>query len=298
MSSEPVGSITVAEAYAHCERITRTEARNFSYGIRLLPPVKRRALSAVYAMARRIDDIGDGDLPSDDKVGMLADIRKALHNLDEDPADDTEPDPVLVALRDAAEVCQLPLSAFDELIDGCESDVRGHSYQTFEDLTDYCRCVAGSIGRLSLGVFGSSDPIEASRLANTLGIALQITNVLRDLTEDHVSSRVYLPIEDMETFGCRVTVGDGGWSAADPERVAALVRFEADRAEQLYDVGLRLLPMLDRRSAACTGAMAGIYHRLLGRIRADPAAVLRGRVRLSPWTKARVAAVALAGGRP
>jgi 15-cis-phytoene synthase len=280
----------VAAAYRHCEQLTRTEAKNFFYGIRLLPPEKRRALSAVYAFARRIDDIGDGSLPAPKKLALLDEARGAAAGPGGYPQD-----PTLVGLADAARRFPIPLSAFGELIDGCAADVRGTSYQTFDELLHYCRCVAGSIGRLSLGVFGASDPRAAEPLADALGVALQLTNILRDIREDHAGGRVYLPAEDIERFGCQLAPGSPA-PAGDPGNLADLVRFEAQRARGWYATGLGLLPHLDRRSAACTAAMAGIYRRLLDRIAAAPAVALRGRMSLSGWEKMWVAARSLAGG--
>jgi phytoene synthase len=282
----------VAVAYGYCERVTRTEARNFSYGIRLLPPDKRRALSAVYAFARRIDDIGDGSLPAPEKLARLEDARAALGSL-MNGSDGRSEDPVLAALGDAASRFPIPLPAFGELIDGCSADVRGTEYETFDDLVLYCRCVAGSIGRLSLGVFGAADQAQAEPLADALGIALQLTNILRDIREDHLGGRVYLPAEDLKRFGCTLPA-DGQPPAPDP--FVPLIEFEAERARGWYATGLRLLPMLDRRSAACTAAMAGIYRRLLDRIAAAPAAVLERRISLPTWEKALVATRSLAGG--
>lgn len=279
----------LTEAYRECERITWTQARNFAYGIRLLPAGKRRGLAVIYAFARRIDDIGDGTMPPEEKITALEEARRAVLDLSSpDPAD-----PVLLALADTGRNFPVPMEAFGELIDGCVADVRGTSYQTFEDLLYYCRCVAGSIGRLSLGVFGTSgaksgDREEASRLADSLGVALQLTNILRDIREDHANGRVYLPAEDLVKFDCNL-------DDPDTAQFTRLVEFEAERARDWYATGMQLLPMLDRRSAACTGAMAGIYRRLLDRIAAQPAAVLRGRVSLSAGEKAVVAVKALAG---
>lgn len=279
----------IRAAYRRCEEITWSQARNFSYGIRLLPPAKRGALAAVYAFARRIDDIGDGQLPAGDKLHALAAARADLAELSAgrpDPAD-----PVQVALADAGSRFPIPLAAFGELIDGCEADVRGTSYGTFDDLLHYCRCVAGSIGRLSLGVFGTADRDAAVPLADSLGVALQLTNILRDIAEDYRNGRIYLPAEDFQRFGATLAAnGD-----SDSGSLAKLVAFEADRARDWYATGLRLVPMLDRRSAACTGAMAGIYFRLLEHIAAAPAAVLSQRVSLSGREKAMVAARSLAG---
>ena len=292
----PAAALDVRTAYRHCEQVTRQQAKNFSYGISLLPGDKRRALSAVYAYARRIDDIGDGTLPDAEKLSSLESERGSVASLSEavQGSDDSKisDDPVLFALRDAATRFPIPVQAFGELIDGCEADVRGVSYATFDDLRYYCRCVAGSIGRLSLGVFGTSDPQQAVPLADSLGVALQLTNILRDIREDYASGRVYLPAEDFARFGCAL----GADPAADPGqgRLTALVEFEADRARAWYAQGLALMPLLDRRSAASAGAMAGIYYRLLENIAASPAAVLTRRVSLSAREKAAVAVRSLA----
>jgi 15-cis-phytoene synthase len=276
--------VDLDEAYRECERITWTQARNFAYGIRLLPAHKRRGLAVIYAFARRIDDIGDGTMPPEDKIAALEDARLAIGDL----AAASAGDPVLLALADVERNFPVPLQAFGELIDGCIADVRGTSYGTFEDLLHYCRCVAGSIGRLSLGIYGTSrDPEQAAELADSLGVALQLTNILRDVREDYQNGRVYLPSEDLAKFGVDL-------EGTSPQ-FSQLVEFEVERARDWYATGMGLLPMLDWRSAACTGAMAGIYRRLLERIAAQPAEVLRGRMSLSTGEKAVVAVKALAG---
>jgi phytoene synthase len=284
----------VAAAYRHCEQVTRTQARNFAYGIALLPRPKRQALSAVYAFARRIDDIGDGTLPAADKLAELAAARAAVTALTGADTATVAGDPVLVALADAAVRFAIPLSAFADLIEGCEADVRGVSYATFAELEHYCRCVAGSIGRLSLGVFGTGDPAVASPLADDLGVALQLTNILRDIREDLGNGRVYLPQEDLDRFGCRLSAGQQDGLAGDAA-LQRLVLFEAQRAREWYATGLRLMPLLDRRSAASAGAMAGIYRRLLDHIAAAPATALASRMSLPARQKAMVAARSLAG---
>ena len=287
----------LTEAYRECERITWSQARNFAYGIRLLPYEKRRGLAVIYAFARRIDDIGDGtlpgqqaDMPAEQKIADLEAARQAVLDLDGANLNGASlDDPVLLALADVKRNFPVPMEAFGELIDGCVADVRGTRYETFEDLHHYCRCVAGSIGRLSLGIFGTRhDQQEAARLADSLGVALQLTNILRDIREDHENGRVYLPAEDLVKF-------DVDLDAPNASQFTRLMEFEAERARDWYATGWRLLPMLDRRSAACTGAMAGIYRQLLERIAAQPGAVLNSRVSLSTGEKAMVAARALAG---
>ncbi|WP_328953843.1 presqualene diphosphate synthase HpnD [Kitasatospora purpeofusca] len=282
-------------AYRYCEAVTGLQARNFSYGIRLLPEPKRLAMSALYALARRVDDIGDGDLPDDRKAEALLRTRELLDEIRAGSVAEDDTDPIKVALADTARRFPIDLGGFDELIDGVEMDLKGAEYQTYEELKVYCRCVAGAIGRLSLGVYGCDDPERGARYADTLGLALQLTNILRDLREDALNGRTYLPMEDLVRFGCQE-----GFARPRPPvgaDFAGLVSFEAARAQAAFEEGLRLLPMLDRRSRACTAAMAGIYHRLLGRIAADPESVLRGRVSLPGWEKAYVALSGLAGGR-
>jgi phytoene synthase len=296
------------EAYQQCEQITWEQARNFAYGIRLLPRDKRRSLAAVYAFARRIDDIGDGDLPPETKAAHLEEARGQVNLLVEAVKDTattgpTPPafdgtDPVLVALADTGARFDVPLIAFTELIDGCLADVNQASYKTFDDLLWYCRCVAGSIGRLSLGIYGARHPEKQAKLADDLGVALQITNILRDVREDFRNDRIYLPAEDLTRFGIEFAPfgePEPFPSEAMQARFATLVEFEAARAREWYGSGLRLLATIDRRSAACTGAMAGIYRRLLDRIAANPHAVLEGRMSLPGSEKALVAAEALAG---
>ena len=281
--------VELTQAYHECERITWSQARNFAYGIRLLPPAKRRGLAAIYAFARRVDDIGDGTLPAGQKIAALQDARHDVLDLTQPHPDD----PVLIALADVEATFGVPIAAFGELIDGCVADVRGTAYATFEDLHHYCRCVAGSIGRLSLGIFGTRhDTVKAAGLADSLGVALQLTNILRDIREDYANGRVYLPAEDLAKFDC----DPAALNSAEPQPpFVKLIEFEVERARDWYATGMALLPMLDRRSAACTGAMAGIYRRLLERIAADPPAVLRGRMSLSGQEKAAVAVQALAG---
>src|SRR5262249_45173784 len=156
-----------------------------------------------YALARRIDDVGDGDLPPTEKMRQLGALRSAI-------ADSSPSDPVLVAVRDAAGRHPIPFGAFSELIDGGGRHVVGVSFEPFDELVDYCRCVAGSVGRLCLAVFGSRDPVRGPTYANSLGIALQQTNILRDIREDLSNGRVYLPAEDLARFGVTLRLDSYG----------------------------------------------------------------------------------------
>lgn len=268
-------------AYRHCEAVTREQAANFYYGIRLLPAPKRRAMCAVYAFARRVDDIGDGDENADRKLALLAEARTDLA--------DRNGGPVGLALADVERQFELPREALFDLLDGVEMDVREVRYETFEQLVIYCRRVAGSIGRLCLAIFGSTNMAEAAPLADDLGVAMQLTNILRDVREDLERGRVYLPEEDLRRFGCEDLL------AAPPEQFARLVGFEVARAHEWFTRGLELLALIDARSGSCVLAMSGIYQRLLERIDRDPTAVREHGLSLATWEKTWVALRSLSG---
>jgi phytoene synthase len=303
----PAASPT-AEAYALCEQITRSEARNFYYGIRLLPVGKRQAMSAVYAFARRVDDIGDGSLADEEKLRRLDELDTLLAELG--PVT-REPlvDPVMLALADASARFELPGDALAELIAGVRMDVLGASYEHFEELVLYCRRVAGGIGRLCLAIFGWSDHRAAAwapSAADDLGVAMQLTNILRDLHEDAARGRVYLPREDLLHFGL---LGADGQESGGQQELAGtllslhgasgpfdrLIAFEVRRAREWFARGMSLMEQLDRRSSACVLAMIGIYRRLLDRIAARPAATLEERLSLPTGEKLWVATQSMLG---
>jgi phytoene synthase len=288
-----IPALEIEHAYRRCEAITREEAANFFYGIRLLPRSKRQAMSAVYAFARRVDDIGDGNLDPEAKLAALAAERGVLADIAAGGPDSAE-DAVAVGLAHAYRHYELPLDALEHLVDGVQADVLGTTYETFDELLDYCRHVAGSIGRLCLAIFTGAtarDGNGASELADDLGVAMQLTNILRDVREDHDRGRVYLPAEDLRRFGCEDLF------AAPPDKAAELIRFEAARADEWFNHGLKLVELLDRRSAACVLAMTGIYRGILDRIALAPAEVLEQRISLPVWEKAWVAARSLGRGQ-
>ncbi len=323
--SQGKSPVALERAYSHCESITRREAANFYHGIRLLTPARRRAMCAVYAFARRIDDIGDGGLPPARKLSLLDEQDRALTGL----AEEAPEDDVLMALSDAYVRFDIPPDALRALIAGVRMDVEDVRYETFDELVVYCRRVAGAIGRACLAIFALRDPggmdrAAADRLADDLGVALQLTNILRDIREDAHRGRVYLPAEDLRRYGVTAIRGGNGpegasggngpgeisrgngsdWRELDRidgpelEQVQALIRFQASRAREWFDRGLALAPLLDRRSRACLLAMARIYNRLLDRIAAHPERVLHERVSLPVHEKAWVAARSMLGGGP
>ena len=263
----------VDAAYAEVERLTRREARNFAYGIRVLPKDQRRAISAIYAFARRVDDVADGGLPVEEKRECLHSLRAAL---DSPPAD-----PMLVALADARSRYAVPPGALHDLVDGGLQDTEQDRYADFAELDGYCRRVAGAVGVACVAVYGSDDVERAA----TLGVALQLINIMRDVSEDWGLGRVYLPQDELAAYG--VTEDDiaAGRTGA---HWRALMGFQASRARAHLDEGLGLLQSLDSRSAACVSTFAGLYRTTLDRIESRGFDVFDGSVRLSPFTKLRI----------
>jgi 15-cis-phytoene synthase len=267
-------AVTANRAYAEVERLTRRRARNFAYGIMVLPRDKRRAIAAIYAFARRVDDLADGDLSVDEKRARLEGLGAAI---DQPPGDDA----MLVALADARQRFPIPAQALRDLVAGGLQDLDQTRYTNFEELLGYCRKVAGAVGVACVAVYGSDD-VER---AETLGIALQLINILRDVREDWELGRVYLPQDDLASFD--VTEADiGAGRATDAWR--ALMTFEAERARAYLQDGLGLLRSLDSRSALCVSTFAGLYRATLDRIEARGFDVFDGPPHLSTLTKLRI----------
>ena len=265
----------VDQAYAEVQRVTRARAKNFAYGIMVLPREKRRAVAAIYAFAREVDDVADGDLPPEEKRVRLEALRAAL---DDPPPSPMHLAPMHVALTDARARFGIPRDALSALVDGGLQDLEQTRYATFDELRAYCEKVAGAVGIACVAVYGSDD-VER---AQTLGIALQLINIMRDVAEDLALGRVYLPQDELARFG----VGE----LAPTPQWRELMAFQAARARAHLDEGLRLLDSLDRRSALCVGTFAGLYRGQLDRMEANGFDVFGGTCRLS--TAAKLAVVA------
>jgi phytoene synthase len=279
--------VNVEAAYAECSRITRREARNFAWGIMLLPRPKRVALTALYAFARGVDDIADGPWPPEERRSRLEATRSALRALPAAPPSD----PVLVALADTLVRYPVPRRALEDLIDGALWDVERSRYETWDDLREYCRRVAGTIGVSCTAVYGPSDPIRARPLAETLGLALQQINIMRDVAEDWALGRVYLPQDELARFG--VTEDDIASARTGPGW-RGLMAHQASRARGLLAEGLGLLDLLERRSSLCVRTLAGIYEGVLDEIERRDWDVFGDRPRVSALGKLRVIGAGIA----
>ena len=265
--------MTTEQAYAEVQRLTRRRARNFAYGIMVLPREKRRAIAAIYAFARRVDDIADGELPRDEKQKQLEALRAGL--------DSPRADAMSVALTDARRRFPIPDTALRALVDGGLQDLDQTRYAHFEELRSYCAKVAGAVGVACVAVYGSDD-VER---AETLGIALQLINIIRDVREDWQLGRVYLPQDELASFG----VGEGDLAAgAVTDAWRALMMFQSERARAFLRDGLGLVRTLDSRSALCVSTFAGLYRATLERIEASGYDVFEGPPRLSALTKLRI----------
>ncbi len=266
---------TIEQAYAEVERLTRARARNFAYGIMLLPKPKRRAIAAIYAFAREVDDIADDPALADGaKRERLEDLRTRID-------DESGTNAMLVALADAGSRYSIPHEALHDLIDGGLQDTKQTRYATFDDLRAYCRRVAGAVGVACVAVYGADEPERAE----TLGVALQLINIIRDVREDWQLGRVYLPQDELGSFG--VSEGDIAAGRCTPEW-GVLMAHHAARARSHLAEGRTLLPLLDRRSAACVAAFANLYAATLDRIEERGFNVFGDPPRLSPLTKLRI----------
>ena len=300
-------ALRLTTAYGVCRHIARSSAKNFYYGFMLLPARKRNALSAVYAFMRHADDLSDdpGMTPQERReklAGFIDSYHRALETGHTD-------DPVFLALRDSQLRYNIPVELLDQLVAGTGMDVRDHPsmpktgmpgtpeqepagggplvvYRTFADLYGYCYHVASVVGLVCIRIFGYRDP-AAEQLAEHLGIAFQLTNILRDVKEDAAMARVYLPQEDLEHFG--ITAEELG-SGTPMEKLRPLLEFEAARARHYYEAADRLLPLIEEVSQPALWAMVEIYRGILDRIEARQYDVYSERVRLSLGEKLKILA--------
>jgi squalene synthase HpnC len=292
----------IASSYAECRRVARVAASNFYYAFYMLPKRKRDALCALYAFMRLVDDVSDtpesganltrsvsdGQTASAEPPATIAAKRAVLARwramLDRAVAGEVFGHLILPAFADTVRRYRIPPRYFHDLISGAEMDLTETRYPTFERLHEYCYRVAGTVGLTCLHVFGFDDP-HAPELAEQLGVAFQLTNIIRDVGADLALGRVYLPSEDLTRFGC--SVSDLASGPATP-RVRALLRAEADRAWSFYAQGARLIQHIDRDSRAALWALTRIYSALLARIEDRNFDVFSSRVRLSVAEKTRI----------
>jgi phytoene synthase len=275
-------------SYEYCRRVARNAASNFYYAFYMLPRPKRDALCAIYAFMRLVDDASDAPVSAPAATDENALRRAALSRwgvlLDECVAGNTSGHAILPAFADAVKRYRIPSRYFHDLISGAEMDLAETNYATFEALQEYCYRVAGTVGLTCVHVFGFEDP-HVLELAQHLGIAFQLTNILRDVSTDLAIRRVYIPVEDLSRFGCSVVeLGRGVVTPA----VRELLRFEAERAWKFYREGARLVSKVDADSRAALWALARIYSSLLARIEERDFDVFSARVRLNTAEKARI----------
>ncbi len=279
-------STDLDQAYDHCQRVAKTHAKNFYYASHMLPSAKRRAIYAVYAFCRYCDDVADEDLPPEEKRRLLAETRNRLY----DPSLAPE-DPVFMALESAISDFGISRRYFEDVIRGVETDLVESRFQTFGDLRDYCYLVASAVGLICIEIFGYEDP-AASEYAVDFGIAMQLTNVMRDVKEDADRDRIYLPLDDIESFGySERELMDG----RNNESFRALMAFQAARARSYFDSGARLFPLLSRESRACATTLHQLYSRILDRIESSGYDVFERRIGLSVGEKMLLVARLWAG---
>lgn len=285
-----VSRTPIAESYAFCHGVARRAGSSFYPCFMLLPRPKRRAMEALYAFMRHTDDLGDNPQPSDARRDAIHRWRASLDRAlcGEPPAAprDSFEDMALPALADTVRRFGIPPQYLHDVIDGVEMDLDDTSYETFDELREYCRRVASAVGLACIHIWGFRGS-EAPRLAEQCGVAMQLTNILRDLKEDAERGRIYLPGEDFRRCGYSVEDLRRG-IVGEPFR--RLIALEAERARRLYHEGAELIDLLEPDGRKIFGMMMVVYHRLLERIECRADELLQGRVRLGRWQKLRIAA--------
>lgn len=273
---------SLEEAYEACAKITRESSTNFYYAFLTLPEQKRRAIYATYAFCRLCDDIVDDPDRPDDPSLELATVRAKLGEAYEG----SESGAIWTALADSQKRFGIGQSHYAAVIEGCEMDLTKSRYQTFEELAEYCKKVASAVGLVCIEVCGYEDQ-DAVQHAIDLGIAMQLTNVIRDVAEDAGNGRIYLPLEEIRRFGySEQELIEGSVN----ENFRQLIKFQVDRAREYFERGNRLFPLLDRRSRACPQAMAEVYMSILDKIEDANFDVMSSKVSLSKRVKLTLAA--------
>ncbi len=278
----------------HPRRFTNARTTNFYYSFVFLPPEKREAIEAVYAFARRSDDVADRHLPAEEARRQLELCRRDLDRCYEARGhSDLNFTPELAALARAVHRFQIPREHFEELLRGIEMDLSPQRYQTFEELSLYCYRVASTIGLISIEVFGYKNLLTRKYAAN-LGMALQIVNILRDLQSDARRERVYLPEEDLERFG----VSPESFLTGKPSgRFVDMMEFESERARRYFAQARQALPSEDSRGMVIAEIMGAVYWQLLLRIKGRHYDVFGERVRLPRPLKFWIALSVFCGRR-
>ena len=268
-------------SFRHCEAVTKNRAKNFYYGIKLLPADRRRSLCAIYAFFRYCDDVSDGEV-----VGSKADLLLRWRQAIDPKSGQDKASLILPAYYDSVEKYGVPLRYFYEMIDGVESDLTQNRYATFEDLYIYCYRVASTVGLVCLHVFGFDGSQEALKQAEQRGIAFQLTNILRDVAEDVGLGRIYLPLDDLAKFGVSVDA----LLAKTPEAgFADLIAFEVARARSYYELSEPLLDRVLACSRPSLGAMTSIYRQLLDKVAKLGPKVIKQRASLTLAEKLKLA---------
>lgn len=261
------------------EQITRASKSNLALGFIVLPRARRRDISTFYSFCRVIDDLADEPGPTEDERRRSLDRWKSSLT-----ARQRGEPPLAAEVRALIEKYSLPVGHFLEIIFGCEMDLRGTVYETWEELQLYCHRVASMVGLVSIEIFGYTDP-RCKTYAEELGLALQLTNILRDVRDDYANGgRVYLPRVEMDEFGYDVGgLALGTYDAA----FRGLMEFEAERARALFARARAALPDADRRAMAAAEIMRLVYEKLLQKMEAGGFRVFTHRYRLSRWEKIR-----------
>ena len=265
----------------YCQNKTAKSGSSFYYSFLFLPKTKRLAITALYAFCREVDDIADAEMDNTIKLVKLEWWRSEIESLFNGSAHH----PVSQALVSPVKDFNLEKKYFLEIIDGMEMDLEKVRFANFEELNLYCYRVAGVVGLLSATIFGYKDP-QTLEYAKKLGLALQLTNIIRDVYEDSLRNRLYLPLDELEKFG--VTEAEI-FKRENTESFHKLISFQAERAHRYYRDAFETLPLQDRYNQKTGTIMAAIYENTLNEMESDQLQVLQHKIVIPPLRKITIA---------
>ena len=267
----------LADSYKQCEKLVKAQSTSFFLASRTLPPNKRKAIYAIYAFCRLCDDIVDNDNKKSEKKLRIDKIRSSLQI----GSISADLDPIILAINDVINVYKIPVAYFEDLLLGMESDIDFVKFNNFRELKLYCHRVASVVGLMCLNIFGYEDDI-CKELAIDLGIAMQLTNIIRDVKEDFELNRVYLPKDDFKNAGYTYDDLENSTINANFNK---LIQTQISRAEEYFTKSKPLKYLVHKDSQQCLGLIAEVYIRLLKQMNKNPDLIMRKRTKLTFMNK-------------
>ncbi len=281
METLGISDLHLEDAYDYCEQVTKNEARNFYYAFITLPMRKKRAIYTAYAFCRRCDDAVDNSESTNEKKRLLDEIENNLKSGINSHASILENNPIILATCAIIKEFDIPQQYFFDVIEGVRMDIEFQDFNTFDEVKDYCYKVASVIGLICIKIFGYTNP-KAVDYAIDFGLAMQLTNILRDIVDDLDENRCYLAYEEMEKFNYSINLLTESLYNDD---FIQLMKFQVDRAKRYFESGSMLLPLVHTDSRICLVILSKIYNKILNKIENSNYNIFYANYRLNTFEK-------------